>query len=258
MIVSILQPYFFPYIGYFQLIALSDVCVLFDEVKFSKQRWMNRNRIAINGRPNWITLPVVHASSSLPINQRFYVLDSPNIARLLRQIEAAYRRALRFADVFPLVEEIMHFGAPNVAEFNGNLVRRIAGQLGIGTRFLSSSELHNDHHLTGQDRVIEICQRLDATQYVNPIGGMKLYKDSEFARRAIQLRFLETTVSPISHSAQVATSYLSIIDTLMSNDETALVKLLMQYRLIAATGEVMPMNCLVSRTAKSITHPKAS
>jgi hypothetical protein len=135
MIVCILQPYFFPYIGYFQLIALSDVCVLFDDVKFSKHQWINRNRIIRDQKPFWITLPVARAASTLLINQRAYVLDARNIARLLRQVEAAYRRAPHFAEVFPLVEEIMNFGDANVAKFNGNLVRRMAVQLDIGTRF---------------------------------------------------------------------------------------------------------------------------
>ena len=125
------------------------------------------------------------------------------------------------------------FHNPNIAVFNTNLVQRIATDLRIRTRFLMSSELHLDQRLTGQDRVLEICRRVGASQYVNPIGGTQLYQSFEFARQAIKLSFLQTSISPACHSVgQRAAPYLSIIDTLMLNDETSLSRLMSKYRLL--------------------------
>jgi WbqC-like protein family len=88
MIVSIMQPYFFPYIGYFQLAACSDIFVFHDDVQYIKGGWVNRNRILRDGQPRWLTLPVRKGASRLTIQQRQYQLDEPVTARVLRRVEA--------------------------------------------------------------------------------------------------------------------------------------------------------------------------
>jgi hypothetical protein len=122
MIISIMQPYFFPYIGYFQLIAQSDVFVFYDDVQYIKGGWVNRNRILRNGEPCWLTLPVRKEAFRLAINQRSYELERATVGRVLRRIAAAYLKAPRFEVIFPCVEELVNFGDANVAAFNMNLI----------------------------------------------------------------------------------------------------------------------------------------
>jgi len=227
-----MQPYFFPYVGYFQLIAQSDLFVFHDDVQYLKGGWINRNRVLRNGGPCWITLPVRKAAHYLPINQRFYHLEPAVTGRVLRRIDAAYRKAPRFAAIYPLIEDIVKFTAPNVATFNVNLIEALAVHLGIRTRFVSSSALDKDDQLTGQERVIDICRRLGASWYLNPIGGTHLYQRDRFAEAGIELRFLQPTVPPYPQFGQTPVPDLSIIDALMFNNDKAIDALLRAFQLV--------------------------
>jgi hypothetical protein len=233
MIVGVMQPYFFPYIGYFQLIAASDVFVFHDDVQFIKGGWISRNRILKDGQPVWITFPVRSAAHDLPINERYYASSRQTRGRLLRRIEAAYRAAPHFADIYPLVEEIMGFGDANVAAFNAHLIRRVGAYLRLRTEFLSSSALAKDNSLTGADRVIEICRRLGATRYINPIGGKSLYRADRFSGEGIELGFLAPGVLGDDSSRPSLPSPLSIIDSLMRTGGAALGEALGDFRITA-------------------------
>jgi hypothetical protein len=237
MILSIMQPYFFPYIGYFQLIAHSDVFVVHDDVQYIKGGWVNRNRLRRGGQACWITLPVLKGAHNLAINQRFYQLDPPNVRRLLRRIESYYRSAPRFDEIFPLLQDIVTLRITNVASFNLHAINRLATYLDIHTRLVVSSELSKDEHLTGQERVIDICKRLGATHYVNPIGGLKLYQPERFAREGIDLGFLESVLPSDPHFEGATVPYLSIIDTLMFNTNEAIAAILKAYRIIRTSED---------------------
>ncbi|MGC2412140.1 MAG: WbqC family protein [Stellaceae bacterium] len=225
-----MQPYFFPYIGYFQLIAASDVFVFHDDVQYIKGGWINRNRILKDGKPVWITFPVLSAAHDLPIDKRYYAGDPQTRHRLLRRVEAAYRAAPHFAEIYPLIQEVMDFGNANVAAFNAHLIRRVAAHLRIRTAFVSSSELDKDNSLTGANRVIEICRRLGATRYINPIGGKELYGADRFSGAGIELGFL----SPGVLSGPAPPTPLSIIDSLMRKGEGMIATDLQEYRIIEA------------------------
>ena len=236
MIVSIMQPYFFPYIGYFQLVANSDIFVFHDDVQYIKGGWVNRNRILRDGRPCWLTLPVRNGAFQLTIQQRQYQLDKPVIARVLRRIEASYSKAPRFEVVFPLVEKLITLATANVAYFNDNLIKRITAELGARAKFILSSELDKQNHLAGQERVVNICQRLGATHYVNPIGGTRLYDADRFAKAGIRLSFLETAEITYPQFGNPSIPNLSIIDVLMFNDEKRVACMLKQYNLRSASS----------------------
>jgi hypothetical protein len=233
--VAIMQPYFFPYLGYFQLIAHSDVFVIHDDAQYIKGGWINRNRILTEGRASWLTLPVSRGAHDAAINGRRYQLDPSIVDRLLRRIDAAYATATTFKRTSMLVHEIMTCADSNVATFNARLLQRIAGHLAIPTRFVFSSQIAKDARLTGQERVIDLCARLGATQYVNSVGGSRLYQADRFAASGIELSFFESTVSPYKQFGQTFVPSLSIIDTLMFNSDQAMAGLLKQYRRIEAT-----------------------
>ena len=219
MIVSMMQPYFYPYIGYFQLMAQSDIFVFRDDAQYIKRGWINRNRLIDRlGREFWITLPVVAASHRLAINERFYELERKHLRHILGQIESAYLRAAKFDEVLPFVRKILAFGNANVASFNINLLKQIAARLGLTTRFVSASESSNAEGVNGQARVIEILCQMGASHYVNPIGGAELYEARAFGRYGIELGFLKSAIEP----RMGRHPYLSIIHTLMTEDDASI------------------------------------
>jgi hypothetical protein len=231
MMAAIMQPYFFPYIGYFQLIARADVFVFYDDVQYMKGGWINRNRIRRDGVASWLTLPVQSGSLSDKISDRSY-RDSGDAAKILRQVEEAYRKAPRFGQIFPLIQDIMAFEDANVAAFNINLLTRLASHLNLKTRLIRSSDIPKVESLAGQDRVIDICTRLGATHYVNAIGGRDLYQKAAFASAGLDLSFLQSNAAPLPDGE--AAPYLSIIDTLMLSTDTQLQAALANFRLLPA------------------------
>jgi hypothetical protein len=227
-----MQPYFFPYIGYFQLIAQSDVFVLHDDVQYIKGGWVNRNRILLNGEVRLITLPVQKDAYHLPINARHYVEDQRARKDILNLVRQAYMKAPRFSEVFPLIEDLLMFGDTNVARFNENLIRKIATFMGISTRIINSSEMEKDNALAGEPRVIEICRCLGGTDYTNPEGGQALYDSANFRDAGISLRFLVMRPVPYSQTGEGFVPYLSIMDMLFSCGLEAIKRYLSEYDLI--------------------------
>ena len=233
MKLAIMQPYFFPYIGYFQLISASDLFVLHDDVQYITGGWVNRNRILLNGEDRMITFPVQKAAHSMPINERSYVGDNKGLRRFVNQIKQAYAKAPDYQQVFPLFEELLTYHDRNVARFNENLIRRICDFVGITTRIVNSSGLDKDNSLKGQDRVLDICQRVGATDYTNPVGGVGLYHQAAFEARGITLRFLSAQDERYPQLGGQWIPFLSIIDVLMFNSRAEVQRLLGKYRLLS-------------------------
>jgi WbqC-like protein family len=231
MIVSIMQPYFFPYIGYFQLIYNCDHFVLLDDVQYIKRGWVNRNRILMNGEPLYITLPVLYAPRVLSINQRVYQLDKEIVKQLIKRIEGAYHNAPYFQVTMPLIRETMGFSDSNVAAFNANLICRIAQRLALETPITLSSRLEKDTTLRREERLIEICRVVGASEYVNPSGEVDLYSGASFATRGITLRFLKPSISPYRQFGAPHVPNLSVIDALMFNSPEQMRNLLQEFSL---------------------------
>lgn len=232
MIVALMQPYFFPYIGYFQLMHAVDCFVFYNDAQFMKGGWINRNRILLHGKPAWWTYPVVRDDYRLPINQRTYCRSDRQVASLLDQVAGAYRDAPCFGDTFALLSGLLRGGSDNVAEFNRANAQQVAKEsLGIQCEFLASSEIDCDPGLRGQDRVIAICRQLGADVYVNAIGGAGLYDHGTFEDAGIQLRFLRTGAVDYSQFGNEHVPFLSIIDMLMFNAPAHRRALLERYEL---------------------------
>ena len=217
MIVALVQPYFFPYIGYFQLMRAVDCFVFYDDAQFMKGGWVNRNRILLEGRAAWWTFPVESADYRLPILERAYAWSDKTVGALAAKVENAYRKAPHFHAVFPQLQARLQERIPNVAGFNRRHLQWLAQDLGIGCRFLASSELDKDPALDGQDRVIDICKRLGATRYINPIGGLELYDAGAFERAGIELSFIKARPTDYAQFGEPHVPFLSIVDVLMFN-----------------------------------------
>lgn len=213
MIVAVLQPYFFPYIGYFQLMNAVDTFVYLDDVQYIERGWVNRNRIRNGNRSMWLTMPVVNASRSLSIRERNYVLDGPAVSRLTRTLTTSYRRGSGFAENWSMINALLANPEPNVASYNCHLLSTVARALGFRTTFLRSSEMKCTPNLKGEQRIIELCRRLGARHYVNPIGGLPLYGEDRFEASGISLSFLRTRVPPATLDGSI--EHLSILDHLL-------------------------------------------
>lgn len=220
MKIAIMQPYFFPYIGYFQLINAVDKFVIYDNIEFTKKGWINRNRILVNGKDEYITLPLKKDSDYLNIAQRC-LTDTYKIERvkLLRRINGSYRKAPQFNEVYSLVEVIINTEEENLFEFTHQSLENICQYLNIKTEFIISSKISIDHQLKSQEKVIAICKALNANQYINPIGGVELYSKEIFQQNNIELNFIKPDTIEYMQFTNQFIPWLSIIDVMMFNSK---------------------------------------
>lgn len=233
MKIAIMQPYFFPYLGYWQLIESVDKFVIFDDVNFIKKGWINRNRILLQGKDHLITLPIAKASQNKLINQ-LEIVESKNI---LSTIDLAYKKAPYYNSVMPLIENIMNYSKANLVDFLANQFNLISAYLGIKTEFVMSSSLNKDNDLKGQDKILDICKILGCTQYVNAIGGMELYKKDAFLENGIDLKFIKMDSIEYPQFKNDFISNLSIIDVMMFNSPEQIMKMLGCYELVEVNND---------------------
>lgn len=224
MKLGIMQPYFLPYIGYFQLIHLVDKFVVYDNVKYTKKGWINRNRILVDGKDEYVTLPLKNDSDYLNIDQRYLSASFfSEKEKILRRVRENYRKAACFTEVYHLLEDILNFGNTNLFQFVFNSLKLVCKYLNIDTEFIVSSTLPIDHMLKAEDKVRAICKQLNADIYINPIGGLELYSRGRFNENDIDLRFLRS--NPIVYS-QLSTEFfpnMSILDVMMFNRKESIV-----------------------------------
>lgn len=213
--IAIMQPYFFPYIGYWQLIHTVERFVIYDDVYYIKGGWVNRNRILINSTPTYITLPLHQSSPYKSICNTFLQPSFDWRDKLLKIIENTYRKSPYFANIFPVVEKIIHYETENLSDFLAHQLLTLAVFMGIKTEFVLTSRSYENHFLSGQKRVIDICKREKANVYINAIGGQTLYDSKVFSDAGINLNFIEMCPLPYKQKANEFIPYLSIIDALM-------------------------------------------
>lgn len=216
MKLAIMQPYFFPYIGYFQLIASVDLFIVYDNIKYTKKGWINRNRILQNGNDTMFSLPLKKDSDFLDVCQRELAADFDR-AKMLNQIRGAYAKAPYFTQTFGLVERIIRFEENNLFHFLLQSISRTCEHLGIITQIKASSELSIDHQLKGQDKVLALCEAVGAETYVNAIGGLQLYSRETFLGKAVDLQFIKSNPFEYPQLGDPFVPWLSIIDVMMFN-----------------------------------------
>jgi len=214
MKLGIMQPYFLPYIGYFQTIKAVDKYVIYDDVNYIKGGWINRNNILINHEKKMFTVILKGASPNKLINE---VEVGDDFRKFSKTIQSNYSKSPYFNDVFPLLEDIITFEDRCLSVFLANSIKKILLYLNVDTEILISSQLSKDCSLKGKDKVINICQNLNANEYYNAIGGQELYDKEEFASQGIKLNFLKTEIVPYDQQGSEFVPYLSILDILMFN-----------------------------------------
>ena len=220
MKVAIMQPYLFPYIGYFQLINAVDKFVVYDNIQFTKKGWINRNRILVNKKDEYFTVPLKKDSDYLDIVQRELAVNSrEERAKILRKITEAYRKAPHFQPVFQLVQDVFNQEEDNLFRFIYYSLMQTCSYLQLNTELIISSSLAVDPSLRSQAKVLAICQAIQADTYINPIGGTELYSKDTFAAHNIELGFIKSDEIVYKQFDHDFIPWLSIIDVMMFNEK---------------------------------------
>jgi hypothetical protein len=224
MKIAIMQPYFFPYIGYFQLINAVDKFVIYDDVNFIKQGWINRNYIMLNEHVQLFSLPVKDISSFRKINEtQINTQDFRRIKKkILKTIQQAYSKSLNYETIFPVIENTLNIQSDFISDYAKESIFAVIDYLNINTKIIKSSEIYNNSNLNSWKRIVDICKKENSDNYINPIGGKTLYDISDFRKSTIELEFLQT---------QSDLSKLSIIDMLMTKTKAEIKENLYKYEL---------------------------
>jgi len=230
-----MQPYFLPYIGYFQLLNAVDVFVVYDEIQFTKKGWINRNRFILGGKEMLFTLPLEKSSDYTNIVDKRLSPDfEKSRDQTLRRIQAAYQKAPESESAFNVLEKIFGCEHRNLFEYILHSIEVISNEYDIATKIVISSDVHYKKELRGEERVLAICEALGATEYVNPSGGVDLYDSGHFQDRGIQLFFLRAGLTRYRQLNEVFTPSLSIIDVMMFNDKMSIEDMLNHYEILNA------------------------
>jgi hypothetical protein len=233
MKIAIMQPYFFPYIGYFQLIKAVDEFVIYDNIQFTKKGWINRNRILVNQSDDYISIPLKKESDYLNVNQR-YLSDTFSIDRkkMLNKIVESYRKAPQFEPVFAVFEKCLMIDELNLFDFIHHSLKESLKYLSISTKITVSSTIEIDHQLKSEEKVLAICKAQNASTYINSSGGIELYNKERFEQNGIKLQFQKSNSINYLQYKNEFVPWLSIIDVMMFNSLDEINGMLDQYELI--------------------------
>ena len=187
-----MQPYLFPYLGYFHLLAAADYFIFYDDVQFIRQGWINRNRLAYTD----FTVPLQRAPHTALIRERH--IDAGRYAhfrrKLLRGFEQHYGRLPYFSTAYAALAAVLDAPTTHIADLAAASITTVAGLLGLSPTFARASALDYDRSASGSARLLSLLQTVGATTYINPIGGGHLYDTGDFAGCGIELHLLASTL----------------------------------------------------------------
>jgi hypothetical protein len=232
MKLAIMQPYFLPYIGYFQLINATDKFIIFDDVNYIKKGWINRNRILLNGKEYLFTIPLENASQNKLINEIDHSPGSAWKVKLLKTFHSSYNKAPMFTEVYPMLEKIIDFENSHLSTFISNSIVQICNYLKIKTHIVLSSSQYDTTRLKGQEKILEICRKEHAGVYINPVGGFAIYQREAFNKEKVKLSFLNSKPIIYKQFGSDFIPFLSIIDVMMFNNKEKILGFLSEYELI--------------------------
>ncbi len=233
MKIAIMQPYLFPYIGYWQLIDAVDKFVILDDVNYIMRGYINRNSILVNGAPHRFSVPLKKASQNRLIKdtQLNFNLEEKN--KFLMTIQNSYKKCEYYENIMPMLEKIILNNEEDLTSYIEYSIRSITNYLQISTEIIKSSDIKKDESLKAQDRIIEICKKTNADTYINLSGGRKLYHSEDFEIEGMKLLFIDININDIiyAQNSKQFVPNLSIIDVLMNNSISEIKLLLKKYSL---------------------------
>lgn len=233
-----MQPYFFPYLGYFQLVAAVDKFLLYDNLNYIQKGWVHRNRIRLKGQGEfYCSVPLVHPSSFVKIKDVQVDRSRRWPAKFLDLLAFNYKKAPFFEEVFALVQTIVNHDTSRLTEVNCRGIMAIAGYLEIAAHITCDSAPYQEFETAVEDgdrsglmralsaqtgvtdvkvlRILYLCRMEHANHYINAIGGQALYPREVFARNGVRLDFLQTRFTPYPQQEDTFIPGLSILDVLM-------------------------------------------
>lgn len=236
MKVAIMQPYIFPYIGYFQLIDSSDVFVFYDDVAFIKNGWIDRNRILVNGEPCYFKIPLLDASSFRPINKTEinYTAYEKWFNGFKKTLEFNYKKCPNYNVISERVLDVLNKRYATIAELAIASVKMSMDYIGLKTTCYASGEKHANIQGGRQDRLIGICKEEKADSYINPVGGADLYNAEDFKNNGLDLLFLTADLSPYNQRGKEFVPGLSIVDVMMHLNAEEILTLLKKCTIVKA------------------------
>lgn len=227
-----MQPYIFPYIGYFQLINAVDIFVIYDDVTYIKGGYINRNYILGNQKKERFNIQLVKASSNIKINEIKINYSLNWKKKVLKQIEQNYSKAPFFSIIFNLIKKIFDRKYENISNMIYVSILEINKYLDIDTKIIESSKIYENNNFDKIERIINICKFHNCKNYINPIGGSKIYKKEAFLSHGIDLNFIESDNIWYKQYNENFIPYLSIIDVLMFNSIEEIKIILNMYKII--------------------------
>lgn len=227
-----MQPYFFPYIGYWQLLYHSNTFVLYDDAQFIKRGYINRNSILFNKQITSFTLPVIGSSQNKNINEISFSSDQ---SKFLRTIEYAYKKELYFDEIMPIIISSLANKQLTIESVCKSTIELTFDYLGIEHNILYSSSINYDRNLDSAGKLASICSQLNDPDYINSIGGMKLYTTLQFQNYGCNLFFLRPVIRPYTQPSKDFIPNLSFIDMLMRLPREEIISHLSSYEIIERT-----------------------
>jgi hypothetical protein len=257
MKLAIMQPYFFPYLGYYQTISAVDKYMLYDNLAYIKEGWVNKNRLlVVNGEPVYFLVHVKNKSSFKKIREIELVDNRHWREKMLKSIFMNYKRRPFFNEVYPLVEGVINEEVRLLTDLNAKSIFDVAKFLEIKTEITTDTSKYADlEEKLANDvmelsarfptirlrnpqvkviRVLEICRAEGAETFINAWGGQALYDKEEFAQNNIELFFIRTDAYSYPQSTKVFHPHLSIVDVLMNCGKEGTQELLGQYTLVSS------------------------
>ena len=232
MKLAIMQPYLFPYIGYFQLINAVDKFIIYDDVNYIKRGWINRNYIQFNGQKHLYSVPIKNASQNKLIKELEFNFNERWIRKFKKTLEHSYKKSPNYNEINNLINNIHNYSKKNISKFIYNSLSLITNYLGITTEILPSSSVFNNSEMKGEERILNICRIENANTYINPQGGEKLYLKNNFIKKNINLFFLKSEDYIYKQFNNNFIPTLSILDVMMFNTLKETQYLLNNYKLV--------------------------
>jgi len=223
-----MQPYCFPYVGYFQLVHAVDTFVFFNDVNFIKKGWINRNRLLQNKKIAHFTIPLKKQSQNKKINEIQISDYSKWKSKFFKTLHFNYRKAPHYDNAIELLGRICNRHYDFIHEFSSASVVEISQYLGMKKRFVFSDELGYEGN-SGTEKILSICRKAGAEVYINSQNGRHLYKTEDFGDRHVELQFLEPCLGKYRQFSDDFFEGLSIIDILMFNSQAKCRELLLNY-----------------------------
>lgn len=234
--IAIMQPYIFPYIGYFQLLNAVDTFVFFNDVNYIKGGWINRNKILVNKKESLFTISLSNSSSFKTIEDTKIDLSKIEAFKIkwLRTISQSYVKAPYYRQVIPVLKDfLLSNNRQYISELAMDSVMWVSNYLGLNTNFQVSSLHHPESRgLDKSQRLITIINKEGAKEFINPIGGVDLYNKEEFNKSKIELQFIKSADLKYKQFDIDFVPSLSIIDVMMFNSIEEIQEMLNNFELL--------------------------